>query len=319
LKPHCCKEKDIKKQAFVSTLEEILVSGNDAYRNEFCYKNKRGVIPYRLYRYTPIGDNSVDNLISSRLCLNNPRSFNDPFDCWYRKRIKPCFSARSIAILQSRLFSLFGVNMTEDEFKADDSLQKMADKLPVDKRNGFLAIVEQSVNQVANHTSNYMNRFLDEHVRVVCLTEYSPAQLLMWSHYGDYHKGMCLEYDFLDCDEDTYAMLMPVIYTEEIPSINHDAIDNDSHCESYALKLVLFKSKEWEYEKEWRLIKCFDNPSRKKIFHHVPFLKHIYIGVCADEHDEYVKNVINFARGKCIPISKMQRKDDSYLLYKKSI
>jgi hypothetical protein len=140
----------------------------------------------------------------------------------------------------------------------------------------------------------------------------------MWSHYGDSHKGMCLEYDFGSCDDEIYNMLMPIIYVNTPQRINFVSSDNDSYQECNALSSVLIKSNEWAYEKEWRLIKCLNEHSDEKYFHRIPFLKHIYIGACAADNG-IVNDVVYFAHSKNIPISKMVRRDDSFYLNSKPI
>ncbi|ABK89125.1 DUF2971 domain-containing protein [Francisella tularensis subsp. novicida] len=53
----------------------------------------------------------------------------------------------------------------------------------------------------------------------------------MWSHYGDYHRGVCLE---VELDDDQVEQC---IY------------------ESSSKQSLVHKTKEWEYEEEWRVVK----------------------------------------------------------------
>jgi len=67
---------------------------------------------------------------------------------------------------------------------------------------------------------------------------------VMWSHYGNSHKGFCIGFnvtELFDVFKDSF--LGKVSYHEEFPNIN------DIH------NLNFIKSKEWEYEKEYRFKK----------------------------------------------------------------
>lgn len=65
-----------------------------------------------------------------------------------------------------------------------------------------------------------------------------------WSYYGDFHKGICLEYNFSDLKFDNdYALMDKVEYKEEY-------IANRGIVRSG----LLTKSKAYEHENEWRII-----------------------------------------------------------------
>ena len=70
----------------------------------------------------------------------------------------------------------------------------------------------------------------------------------MWGHYGDAHKGICIGYDFSRAGGRVKSHLYPVQYSDTRFS-NLNAQNIASHTFLY-----LRKSKEWEYEREFRLI-----------------------------------------------------------------
>lgn len=72
--------------------------------------------------------------------------------------------------------------------------------------------------------------------------------LLMWSHYADAHKGICIGYDFARVSEEIKHHLYPVQYSNVIPSI-----DDINRLRIHEF-MYLRKSCCWSYEKEWRLI-----------------------------------------------------------------
>jgi hypothetical protein len=74
----------------------------------------------------------------------------------------------------------------------------------------------------------------------------------MWSHYADYHRGICLEFD-------GHGLLtqhaLKVNYSHDRPLI----LRGDSN-ELKLDKALLTKSSHWSYEKEWRLIQYTAGP-----------------------------------------------------------
>lgn len=71
---------------------------------------------------------------------------------------------------------------------------------------------------------------------------------LMWSHYGDSHKGICIGYDFSLASDDVISHLYPVQYSNTRFS---SQISDNIATHSF---LYLRKSKCWAYEKEFRLL-----------------------------------------------------------------
>lgn len=102
-----------------------------------------------------------------------------------------------------------------------------------------------------NHVERYENREkikkLLSKFGVVCYSSVYDSKL-MWSHYADSHKGMCLVYEIPK--ENIEFSLVKVEYCEEIPSAYFDVdhADNWTHL----IKIVKTKSIEWHYEKEFR-------------------------------------------------------------------
>lgn len=96
---------------------------------------------------------------------------------------------------------------------------------------------------------------------VMSFTE-SVDNLLMWSHYGDEHRGMAVEFDPRSLF--FREMLKPVTYSIKRyvgPSISLDKVQP-----SIRSNLFLEKSSQWAAEKEWRIIDslitadCLINP-----------------------------------------------------------
>ncbi|MDV2468927.1 DUF2971 domain-containing protein [Acinetobacter chinensis] len=82
---------------------------------------------------------------------------------------------------------------------------------------------------------------------VISFTE-SIDNFLMWSHYGDEHRGVAIEYD---ANHDFFKDARPVDYSEKrVKEIAFKETQGELvFCDDVFFK----KSKDWIYENEWRI------------------------------------------------------------------
>jgi hypothetical protein len=73
---------------------------------------------------------------------------------------------------------------------------------------------------------------------------------LMWSHYSNSHKGFCIGFNTRILWELTKGGIGPVTYERELPMFSLF-----EHPLMFSHKLLSTKSKVWEYENEFRIIK----------------------------------------------------------------
>jgi hypothetical protein len=74
---------------------------------------------------------------------------------------------------------------------------------------------------------------------------------LMWSHYADSHKGICVGFDTKILSNHANSIFAPITYQENLPQ--HSILDNDEL--KFMQQLLATKSIVWKYEDEYRLIK----------------------------------------------------------------
>ena len=96
--------------------------------------------------------------------------------------------------------------------------------------------------------SDNKKRFLETR-GISCFSERNN-NLLMWSHYADRCTGFCLEFN---TDFEPFSKLRIVDYSDQIPQI--DPVKMWVHKDyEQIIDLYCLKSKQWDYEKEWRCI-----------------------------------------------------------------
>ncbi len=197
-----------------------------------------------LYRFLPPpseGTQAAELLraliTTDRIRLSDPRRFNDPFDG------KMAFA---------RIGAIFGdlrayVESTIARYYTPQSRTIAEQALELASLN-----VEDAIDKLHRRVNAGNDQHLDAY-RVLCLFKPPdnalPHDLLMWSHYADGHRGICLQFD-----KDILAnrfICKPVEYATEFPSLKELAA-----ADGEALgQLCLFrKAKRWEDEHEWRLL-----------------------------------------------------------------
>ncbi|WP_052767513.1 DUF2971 domain-containing protein [Brachyspira hyodysenteriae] len=155
--------------------------------------------------------------------------------------------------------------------------------------------VDPYIRNDKNESSNQFYNYLLERIKVACLTTHND-NTLMWSHYADKHKGICIEYDISQLQNNNNNFILKKIdYNSSMLLFdlkNEILLDNDKSVKSI-IDLFTVKSKEWEYEDEYRIL-FYDeenkNPNGTLI--NLP-IKSICFGVQTSKEDkELVYNIV---------------------------
>jgi hypothetical protein len=204
---------------------------------------------------------SVGELIASCQILkfSNPKYFNDPFD--------------------SDIDSLiFDYTNSSTEVKKDLEIikKKVSENLGRDVSN----IIDQFSHEKIE--SLYKESQLDKISKSsVCCFSRNYENTTMWSHYADDHKGVCLIFDLLHdnpfIDYKSVRFTQGCVKYENCGSFNYLQSKEDGMN-----RLFLTKSKDWEYEAEYRFI-ILDEYGFFKF--HPDFLKGVIFGLRVSEPD----------------------------------
>jgi hypothetical protein len=245
-----------------------------------------------VYKYTRI-ENFERMISNSSILFKNPSLFNDPYDC-YLDLIsfeKVPLNFRQNIIDRFRPF-LSDTKVTEIikqlETKSDIEITKIF------RDEAFP--IEQSA------------------LAVTCFSEKND-NLLMWSHYSDSHRGICLGFDlqklYLNFKK-YHPALIKVKYTDQL-----ERIDYFSEKKKAIINWFRIKSDSWSYEKEVRIV--LTNLKMDPTKHiAIPFdtetINSIYLGTNIKPGDE---NTIRLLAFKLLPKAKifnMRLKEDSFSL-----
>lgn len=81
-----------------------------------------------------------------------------------------------------------------------------------------------------------------------------PNDILMWSHYAQCHRGLCL--GFRTTGDSILWDAQPVEYSADYPVIDYFRMTIEQRVRA----MLLRKARHWEYEQEWRAIRTGPKP-----------------------------------------------------------
>lgn len=138
-----------------------------------------------------------------------------------------------------------------------------------------------------------------EDIRIASLSEAYDSEP-MWAHYGEQHKGFCIEYDVSKMSNMKKRMLFKVIYGEK-PDITEQI---EEAWIGVGLSSCIFKSEGWAYEKEWRMFKICEIEDADKKYYFRKEIKAVYIGTDCEEKNK--KIIMDWARQENKEIYQME-------------
>ena len=184
--------------------------------------------PASLYKYYPDTELHLNSVRHNQMWYSAPCNFNDVFDC-------------DIAVDDKKVFSSTLKLLFQDK-------RGIRPGSPVWKQ--IKATVTRELKSLCAKFDEFK-----ETTGVSCLSE-SEDSLLMWAHYANNHRGICVEYDLLEINKILNFTAIPIIYSKEracFNSFDPQTIENDAM--KLFIESISSKSPEWNYEKEWRIIR----------------------------------------------------------------
>lgn len=140
-----------------------------------------------------------------------------------------------------------------------------------------------------------------------CFSEKND-DILMWSHYGNSHQGVCLEFDTTSSSffSDNKQGVIKVRYSDVYPLLELTEVVASRGKVPLLRRLLGTKSSHWSYEAEWRMISKIGDYAHP---YDEGTLTGVYLGCkITKENKETIKSIL----GKSIPIYEMQRSSTEF-------
>ncbi len=203
-----------------------------------------------LYKYRNVSERSLDLLRRALIRYSRPATLNDPYDA--AGRWKTVFTDKEIledyVMLREAGSKVTGIadKIREllDQGHTHSQVLAFLDRM-------FLPIDGKTQREMLMDVLEY-NEAIFSQMGILSLSE-CPNQPLMWAHYADSHKGFCLGF----AREETNVLGQyadPVEYRDTFPMPKIAHFKNDAGLQIIH-DIAYTKSRDWEYEREWRVVK----------------------------------------------------------------
>lgn len=266
-----------------------------------------------LYRYYKLDADGyvLSALRHGKVTVSNPKIFNDPFDSLLyidREKVRAAQQLYPPERIINEVNSIREGNDPSPELNGViQELFKRLASLPEEDVKKALSCsplqIEKNTSLLIDNVIAYLRGLL----RIACFSERCDSPL-MWAHYADCGRGICVEYDVpttgeiahpikgLSSDRDCFLSMFPVVYSTDRYDATHIAEDlillllaveigavNSCDFSKYDLlkdlKLSLYKSNDWEYEREWRLFTWPYLPTdSERLFIDKPLMTSVILG-----------------------------------------
>ena len=200
----------------------------------FAFKaNIPGLFKFQRYSDAESKERVHKALTKGELHFASPDQFNDPFEG--RPRIEAKLSKAEFQSGAAKEVSRFGKKMKISLGKRLEAIEHVKRKNPA---------------QTLAHAREQHWKRLRTECRIYCASA-NREHPLLWSHYADSHRGICLHMDHKTA---SFASALPIDYQDDYPTISYDFDDAGERGRHVFQKSVLTKAKYWAYENEYRMV-----------------------------------------------------------------
>jgi hypothetical protein len=229
-----------------------------------------------LYKYKPINQFTLDIIANDRIFYPLPESFNDPFDT-------KCSFRNKSALTQST------------------NAQKIARAFPDENPSDILVFTRTDLTPKIDVFNNMLKNF-----GILSLAE-DAKNILMWSHYAEDHKGICIEFERNEVNGlGDSGKTKKVNYTKNYPSLSSKTLLSKKDTESSLMRVLYTKSESWGYEQEWRMFM----PKGNTVYSVPGRVKSIIFGARASNMD--IDTIEKLIKNKNVVLKKAVLKESEF-------
>lgn len=180
-------------------------------------------LPKYLYKYCKLDQHFNDIVKNKELYFQSPPDFNDPYDCnvsWkinYSKADIEQFVRNTVSLSNSEAI----IQQTIKKFQSDPTL------------------IQSEIDALKK---------LVHRLGVSCFSK-DGENPLMWSHYADKHKGICITFNAMELVNGFHQSVYPVEYVTNFPKVDFMKNHNNS-----VNQIIKSKSVNWKHEQEFRIV-----------------------------------------------------------------
>ena len=194
------------------------------------------------------GDHAISTLQSKKMKVAKPSELNDPFDL-------------SLEILEDTSAEVLS-NLVKNEDFLNEYERWLSREAEGDVGRARKLVGPSSVSRLYKSMTK-MRCNVENNFRLLCFNDPDKiddhGMILMWSHYGNKNKGVCIHFDYNHLTRIS-QVCKPVNYPEtEERVVLHpmEAFNEDSFIAKFK-SAIFTKSRAWKYEQEKRMLVPLD-------------------------------------------------------------
>ena len=281
--------------------------------------------PAMLYKYRDLSIRTLRMLVADELYFANPRTFNDPLDT--RPALQSDVDEAKLEHIVRVLVERREQSQLEDAARTMDLGGSRAAEY-IERHSQRRA--EQHVRNINYYatepdydTEEYRRFLLSESIESELLGQYEKGIVsfaerancpLMWSHYGDQHRGICVGYS------------VPPDAVDEVHKVQYGGsrrvqasrvaamLDGSDDARTQVDEAVLLrKAESWSYEQEWRLV------GRRGPHASILEMEEVVFGLKCDAIGEYIVMKVLHGRAGQVGFSKIRETPGTFELTKRAL
>ena len=233
------------------------------------------MMPSSLFRYRAFHSDSVDAFKNDIIYALTADRFNDPYDTLVgydlqgiERGVDAAMDIDTLAQLKTWLAQGNSFPEVLEQFLPKEMLSEFKKNLfAIDDFKALEGYLKECKGRLISLIETYFPILAQASKRfstIACFSE-SVQSILMWSHYACSHTGFALEYNFRPTLKNPIqnVMIAPIVYQDQRLDISSYivwaflvilGVRTKNPDISASMKNALYKSVDWAYEREWRLI-----------------------------------------------------------------
>ena len=241
-----------------------------------------------LFKFRNVNKFTLESIANNEIWFANIDSLNDPFELFYKvifdldeHNIDSFFKLMVDVGDDREKYNKLNVDELDSQIKFVRQNLNMISNLPIHIKKNIVVGVNENIQSL----NKQMLKKIRENTKLFCLSTVDSHPLL-WGHYANGMRGICIEYDFNKQKIAPYFGNCYVEYKEK-PLILKvaDFIQRNHHINDFSEEIFGTKNTSWSYEKEFRLIATGDHWTGNKYKLSEGVIKSIVIGEFIDSQD----------------------------------
>lgn len=263
-------------------------------------------IPRRLYKYRDFDNRTLAIVVCDNIYYTDPSTFNDPLDT------RPSIDVDLDDGKLERIVRILVERSSSEEMSAAAKITSYRGPRTIEhiKRNSrrqadrLIEEIEYNATDPEYESGDAKARLFGQYIKSALLQQYDKGIVslaarstcpLMWSHYSDQHRGVCIGYSVpVGAAGDLHKVKYGGSRLVQASKVAAMLDGNDAARGEVDEAVLLRKTKSWGYECEWRLI------GRRGLQTSSLELEEIIFGMRCDAAAKYV--VMKALKGRKRPV-----------------